>query len=154
MEPWLGNALVLGDNINSELIHPAQFFSLDPQRVREGLFQGISPTLGARVTERTLIVSGRNFGCGSSREVSVQALCLHGVRLLVAASFARIFYRNCINNGIFPIVCPDAYKVIGDGSPVHVDIAAGRLDDLSTGCSWTIQSPDTFVMQLLGWGGA
>lgn len=142
-------ALILGDSINSELIHPAMYFSLDPNRVKQGLFMGISPTLRERVTEDTLIVAGRNFGCGSSREVSVQALSLHGVQVLVAESFSRIFFRNCINNGVLPTECPGAYRLIQDGAPVVLDLDRGVLTNEATGMYWDCRPLDAYVSKLL-----
>lgn len=103
LDVYNGSAFVLGDHIDSERLHPASFFSLNAKKVKEGLFQGMPDEIQRRFKEGSIIFGGRNFGCGSSREVIVQSLALNGVKVIVAKSFGRIFYRNAINNGILLI---------------------------------------------------
>jgi 3-isopropylmalate/(R)-2-methylmalate dehydratase small subunit len=135
---YSGPAISLGDSVNSDVLHPTVYFSLDPERVKAGLFQGLEPELARRVTPDTLLVAGRNFGCGSSREVVVQAMRLHGLRVVVASSFARIFYRNCINLGLLPVECPGANRS-ATGDRVLVDVAAGLFRNETQG--WELRFP-------------
>jgi 3-isopropylmalate dehydratase small subunit len=95
---------VFGDNLNTDVLHPPSYFSLDPEVVRRGLFKGIDPELQERVRAGDLIVAGHNFGCGSSRETSIRSLKLNGIAAVIALDFGRIFFRNATNNGI-PCLC-------------------------------------------------
>jgi len=95
-----GRAWVFGDDINTDVIHPPQFFSLDPAIVRRGLFNGLDPELQGRLEPGDIVVAGRNFGCGSSRETSIQSLQLNQIGAVVAVDFARIFFRNATNNAL------------------------------------------------------
>src|SRR6202008_295367 len=91
-------------NLNTDVLHPPNYYSLAPDVVRSGLFKGIDPDLQARVRPGDLIVAGKNFGCGSSRETSIRSLKLNGIAGIIAIDFARIFFRNATNHGI-PCVC-------------------------------------------------
>ncbi|NDY43574.1 3-isopropylmalate dehydratase small subunit [Dissulfurirhabdus thermomarina] len=91
---------VLGDDVSTDLLHPPDYFSLDPARIREGFLRGVSEEWSRRVPPGAVIVAGRNLGCGSSREVTAQVFRERGVRLVLARSFARIFHRNLVNLGI------------------------------------------------------
>ena len=103
LDIYTEQAFVLGDSIDSERLHPASYFSLNAEKVKEGLFKGMPDSISENFVEGSVIFGGTNFGCGSSREVIVQSLILNGVKVIVAKSFSRIFYRNAINNGIFLI---------------------------------------------------
>lgn len=100
MDEIVGRAFVFGDHVNTDVIHPPQFFSLDPARVKRGLFHGHDPELQPRLLPNDLIIGGRNFGCGSSRETSSRSLKLNQIGAIVAVDFARIFFRSATNNGI------------------------------------------------------
>lgn len=102
--PAAGQTWVFGDNLNTDILHPPSYFSLDPAVVRSGLFKGIDATLQERVRPGDLIVGGHNFGCGSSRETSIRSLKLNGIAAVIALDFARIFFRSATNNGI-PCLC-------------------------------------------------
>lgn len=98
------NTWVFGDNLNTDVLHPPSYFSLEPETVKLGLFKGIDPELQARVRPGDLIVGGHNFGCGSSRETSIRSLQLNGIAAVIAIDFGRIFFRNATNHGI-PCLC-------------------------------------------------
>jgi len=100
MKQLSGRAWVFGDDINTDVIHPPQFFSLDPTVVRRGLFNGLDPELQGRLEPGDIIVAGRNFGCGSSRETSIESLKLNQIGAVVAVDFARIFFRSATNNAL------------------------------------------------------
>jgi 3-isopropylmalate dehydratase small subunit len=95
-----GRAWVFSDDINTDLIHPPQFFSLDPEVVRRGLFSGLDPELQALLAPGDILVAGQNFGCGSSRETSIQSIKLNQIGAIVAVDFARIFFRSATNNAL------------------------------------------------------
>jgi len=94
----------LGDNINTDLIHPAEFFSLQNSIISRGLFKGFNQEIQLDKLKEKIIVAGKNLGCGSSREVYAKALKIQGINTIIAESFANIFYRNLVNNGILPII--------------------------------------------------
>ena len=130
-----GRVWRLGDNINTDMIHPSQYFSLDEATLKNGIKEGMArlqkggtPVDGVK---DLVIVAGKNFGCGSSRESSVRALFASGVKAIVAQSFARIFYRSLVNRGIVPIVCKKAheYATDGDGIEIHMDEQCILLND-------------------------
>lgn len=99
-----GSTWVFGDSLNTDVLHPPAYYSLDPETVKRGLFMGIDPQLQERVQPGDFIVGGRNFGCGSSRETSIRSLKLNGIAAIVAIDFARIFFRSATNQGI-PCLC-------------------------------------------------
>lgn len=95
-----GRVWLFGDDINTDIIHPPQFFSLDPEKVKSGLFHGYDPTIQPNLQPGDVLIGGRNFGVGSSRETSMRSLKLNQIGAIVALDFARIFFRNATNNGL------------------------------------------------------
>ncbi|GEM_PF-1222843 len=96
-------ARVFGHDITLDEIHPGKYFSLDPERVVQGLMAGIEPEFHESVQEDDVIVAGRYFGMGSGRESGAWAIQLAGIRVVVAESFSRYMFRNCVNRGIWPL---------------------------------------------------
>jgi len=122
-QPLHGRTWVFGDNLNTDVLHPPQFYSLDPERVKVGLFKGVDETLQERLLPGDLVVAGRNFGCGSSRETSIRSVKLNGIAAIIAVDFARIFFRNATNHGVPCFLFED------DTSPrAFRSGALGRLD--------------------------
>ncbi len=111
-QPARGRAWVVGDDLNTDVLHPPQFFSLDPEVVKAGLFHGIEPRWQSLVRPGDVIVAGRNFGCGSSRETSVRSLLLNGIVAILAVDFARIFFRSATNLGL-PCLRPRDASALG-----------------------------------------
>jgi 3-isopropylmalate dehydratase small subunit len=95
-----GHVWAFGDHVNTDVIHPPDYFSLDPAKVKKGLFAKYDPTLQERIEPGDILVGGVNFGCGSSRETSMRSIKLNAIGAIVAVDFARIFFRNATNNGI------------------------------------------------------
>ena len=127
-----GRVWKLGDHINTDILHPSPYFSLDEARVKEGLVEGME-RLGANAKrdssdEGIVIVAGENFGCGSSRETSVRGLKSFGVRGVVAASFARIFFRSLTNLGLPALECGEIQKRVKDGDSVLLSIEEGCVE--------------------------
>ncbi len=117
-----------GDDIDTDAIIPGRFLTIyDPAELAKHAFEGTRDEFAAGVRDGDIVVAGRNFGCGSSREHAPLALLGAGVKIVVAKSFARIFYRNAINTGLLPLVCPET-DAIQDGEAISVDIGAGCID--------------------------
>lgn len=120
-----GTALVVpGDNVDTDVMYPGSFLNIeDPTEMAEHLFEGFNPKLQERLQEDTILVVGSNFGIGSSREHVPQAMKASGIRGVVGRSFARIFFRNCVNLGLAVIACPAAVDAAHDRSQVAIDPA-------------------------------
>ncbi|ADN35841.1 3-isopropylmalate dehydratase, small subunit [Methanolacinia petrolearia DSM 11571] len=113
-----------GDDIDTDAIIPGRFLTIyDPKELASHAFEGTRDEFPKEAKQGDVIVGGRNFGCGSSREHAPIALKGAGIEMVVAKSFARIFYRNCINTGLLPVVCPEADKISED------DTITPRLDE-------------------------
>jgi 3-isopropylmalate/(R)-2-methylmalate dehydratase small subunit len=120
-----GRAWVYGDDVNTDVIFPGKYTYTvreEAEMARHAL-EDLDPAFAANVQPGDVIVAGRNFGSGSSREQAVTCLRAAGVRAIVAASFARIYFRNAINNGLLPVVCPEAAAAIRPGETVTIDLA-------------------------------
>lgn len=120
---FIGRAWKYGDNVNTDVIFPGKYtYTLrEPAEWAAHALEDLDPTFAANVRPGDIIVAGRNWGCGSSREQAVGALKAAGVTAIVAASFARIYFRNAVNNGILPVVCPAAVAAIQPGETVAID---------------------------------
>jgi 3-isopropylmalate dehydratase small subunit len=129
MNDIAGRAFCFGDHINTDVIHPPQFFSLNPERVKQGLFHNYDPTLQPSLLPNDIIVAGKNFGCGSSRETSIRSLKLNRIGAIVAVDFARIFFRSATNNGIPCLVLerPADGAKIAQGQRVRISFQESAL---------------------------
>ena len=117
-----------GDDIDTDAIIPGRFLTIyDPAELAKHAFEGTRDEFARDVREGDVVLGGTNFGCGSSREHAPLALLGAGVRVVVARSFARIFYRNAVNTGLLPLVAAGADS-IPDGAAVSVDIAGGFVE--------------------------
>jgi 3-isopropylmalate dehydratase small subunit len=151
-----GRVWKLGDHVNTDVLHPPSYFSLNETRVKEGLLEGMQ-RLGASV-ERDgsngglVIIAGENFGCGSSRETSVRGLRSGGVKGVVAASFARIFFRSLANLGIPPFECREIQNWVRDGDLIHISLRDGFID-LGHDKRFPLQPIDPHIMKILEAGG-
>lgn len=149
-----GVAWIFGDDVNTDVIHPPEYFSLDPERVRQGLFAKYDPTLVSRLRKGDVLVAGRNFGCGSSRETSIRSLLLNGIGAVIAVDFARIFYRNATNNGLpcLTFTDPRDLRRVPSGGRVRVMPADGQLVTLD-GLRIGLDPPGPFVRRVWAAGG-
>lgn len=146
-----GKAWVFGDNVDTDQIIPAEYLvTMDRAELATHAFAKARPDFAGSVAAGDIIVAGRNFGCGSSREHAPRALQGAGVSCVVAKSFARIFFRNAINIGL-PVV--EADTVVSEGDEVRVDLESGRLVNESTGEEYEFRSYPPFVMMLVDKGG-
>ena len=119
-----------GDNVNTDVIFPGKYtytVSHDPGELARHALEDLDPGFADGVRPGDVIVAGRNWGNGSSREQAVTCLVAAGVRAVIARSFARIYYRNAINNGLLVIACPEVVDVVDTGTLIAMDLAAHRL---------------------------
>ena len=126
----VGPALVLGDNVNTDQLHPSRFYSLDDGKVRTGFLRAVEGREGAADGDLRgrIVVAGHNFGVGSSRETGARVFLLAGIRAIVAVSFARIFHRNVLNLGLTAIAAPGLATAKPDeGRLVTLDTTRRRL---------------------------
>ena len=119
-----------GDDVNTDMLFPGKYtYSCStPEEIRPHLLEDLDPEFSGGVSEGDLIIAGSNFGCGSSREQPVLGLKAVGIRAIVARSFARIFYRSAINQGLLLIQCPEAVEAFREGSEVSIDVEGGKID--------------------------
>jgi 3-isopropylmalate dehydratase small subunit len=151
-----GRVWKLGNHINTDILHPSPYFSLNEARVKEGLVEGME-RLGANAKrdssdEGLIIVAGENFGCGSSRETSVRGLRSFGVRGVLAASFARIFFRSLINLGLPALECGGIQERVKDGDLVLLSIEEGWVE-LMDKRRFPFSPVDTHIKKILEAGG-
>lgn len=128
-----GRAWRFGDDISTDLLSPGTYAVAPLEERKRHTLEAVNPRFAADVQPEDVVVAGRNFGCGSSRETAPEGLQALGVGCVVAASFARIFLRNAIAIGLPALPCPDAATVVNDGDPVEVDLEAGTVRNLATG---------------------
>jgi 3-isopropylmalate/(R)-2-methylmalate dehydratase small subunit len=147
-----GTALrVRGDDIDTDVMYPGSFLNLeDPAEMATHLFEGFDPALRDRLAEGTIIVVDENFGIGSSREHVPLAMKANGIVGVLGRSFARIFFRNCVNLGLAISRCPEAVAVTHDGSRVAIDTAGGVEVD---GVRFAAPPAPPFLLELSSAGG-
>lgn len=123
-----GRAFKYGDNVDTDVIIPARYLnSADANELKLHCMEDIDMDFVKQVSQNDIMVGGKNFGCGSSREHAPIAIKASGIFCVVAESFARIFYRNAINIGLPIVECPQAAQAIQNGEQVTVDLAAGEI---------------------------
>ena len=119
-----------GDNVNTDVIFPGKYtytVSQDPEELARHALEDLDPDFADGVRPGDVIVAGRNWGNGSSREQAVTCLIAAGVHAVIASSFARIYYRNAINNGLLVIECAELVDVVETGALIEIDLAENRL---------------------------
>jgi 3-isopropylmalate/(R)-2-methylmalate dehydratase small subunit len=148
-----GRAVVVpGDNVDTDVMYPGAYLNIvEPEQMKPYLFEGYDPALREQLKEDAVIVTGWNFGIGSSREHVPQALRAWGVRGVVGKSFARIFRRNCINLGLLIVECPEAAEAATPGSTIAIDTSTGEIE--VSGRRFQAQPTDPFVLKLQESGG-
>ena len=123
----MGRVFKYGDDVNTDVLFPGKhtYTVSDPQEMAQHALEDLDPAFAKEVKPGDIIVAGSNFGCGSSREQAVLALKYAGVTAVIAESFARIYYRNCINSALPALALPEAVSALNDGDEAEVDLAAG-----------------------------
>jgi 3-isopropylmalate dehydratase small subunit len=144
----MGRVFKFGDAISTDAIIPGRYnVTTDPTALGKACFIEARPDFATGVQPGDVIVAGRNFGCGSSREHAPMAIKAAGIQAVVARSFARIFYRNAINIGLPVIQCDALYDAVGDGDPISVDIRSGGID--ANGKMFTGETPGPVAMAIM-----
>jgi len=152
METLKGNAHVYGDNIDTDRIIPGKYTkTLDMSHLAAHVLEDLDPTFKDRVQAGDILVAGENFGAGSSREQAPIALKVSGISVIVARSYARIFYRNAINIGLPVIEVSD--HDIEPGHTVEVDLTSGTVTNISTGNSFSATQMPQVMIDILSAGG-
>ena len=147
-----GKAWVYGDDVDTDALAPGAYMKAPIEVLAAHCLEAIDPGFATGVTPGDLVVGGRNFGLGSSREQAAQALRHLGVAAVVAESFAGLFYRNALNLGLAVLVCPEA-QTIRFGERLRVDPAAGRIENLTSGARLACEPIPGFLMEMLRDGG-
>jgi len=144
------------DDIDTDMIIPARYLNTDdPKELVEHAMEAIDPDFPKKVAEMgiEIVVGGENFGCGSSREHAIWCLTGQGIKAVVASSFARIFFRNCVNYGLLPAICPGASKRIRTGDEIEIDIAEGLVRNLTKKEEYRLKPLPDFAMEIVTAGG-
>ena len=123
MEQFTGKVWVLGDDIDTDIIIPTEYLAMKTiEDMKQYGFSPLRPELAAKIGKGDIIVAGKNFGCGSSREQAPEVVKALGIRCVIARSFARIFFRKAINNGLLLIEQPDLYDDVAEGDRITVTV--------------------------------
>ena len=121
-----GKVIKFGNNVNTDVIIPGRYLvSIDPQELAKHAFEPLGAEVQKRLWASQVVVGGSNFGCGSAREQAATALIGAGIKAVVAKSFSRVFFRNCINTGLPAVECPEAAEAAQDGGDFCLDLDAG-----------------------------
>lgn len=149
-----GKVFKFGDDIDTDIIVPATYLStFDPKELAKHCMEYTDPDFYKQVKEGDIIVACKNFGCGSSREHAPIAIKGCGVSIVIAKSFARIFYRNALNIGLYILECPEAADAISQGDDVKVDVDTGVITDMTTGKTFKAAPFPKFIQNIIECGG-
>jgi len=142
------------NNINTDEIIPARYLNTDDRaELASHCLEDLDGDFVNKVSKGDVIVAGEDFGCGSSREHAVWAIRGAGVQTVIAKSFARIFYRNAINNGFYLIESPDALDKINDGDELEIDFKAGSIKNKTAGTEISFNPLPDFALEIINDGG-
>ena len=149
-----GKAWKYGDDVDTDVIIPARDLNTtDPAELARHCMEDIDPGFASKVSPGDILVAGKNFGCGSSREHAPIAIKACGVAAVVARSFARIFYRNAFNMGLPIFEAPQAVDAIEAGDLLSIDMRAGTLRNRTKGTEYRIVPVPPFMQELVSAGG-
>ena len=151
---YTGNVIKYGDNVDTDVIIPARYLNTsDHAELASHCMEDIDKTFVNRVKSGDIMAAGQNFGCGSSREHAPIAIKASGISLVIAKSFARIFYRNAINIGLAIVECPEAAEGISEGDVVEADLDNGIIRNITTGKEYTTAPFPEFIQKIIANGG-
>lgn len=145
-------AWVFGDNVDTDVIAPGRYMKFGIDEIARHCLEAVSPSFPSQVKTGDAIVAGRNFGTGSSREQAPEALKHLGVAVLIAESYAGIFYRNAINLGLPAVACAQA-KRIRQGDDLEIDLEGGKVHNRTTGEALDCEPIPAFLMKIIRDGG-
>ena len=149
-----GKVWKYGDNVDTDVIIPARYLNdPDPKALASHCMEDIDASFAGSVREGDIMVGGWNFGCGSSREHAPISIQASGISCVIAASFARIFYRNAINIGFTILECPEAAEAIKAGDEVEIDLKTGVIEDKTSGQIFHANPQPGFIGEMIKAGG-
>ena len=149
-----GKAWVFGDDVDTDIIIPAKYLNTsDPKELAAHAMEGAGDEFAKEVQKDDIIVAGKNFGCGSSREHAPIAIKEAGVSVVVARSYARIFYRNAFNIGLPIFESNELADAVTQGDEIEVDADSGVIKNLTTGKEFKAEPIPEFMQELIGAGG-
>jgi 3-isopropylmalate/(R)-2-methylmalate dehydratase small subunit len=149
-----GTAIKFGDNVDTDVILPGKYLVLiDPKDLAKHAMAGLDPAFPEKAKKGVIVIGGKNFGCGSSREQAPLALKYAGVQCVLAESFARIFFRNAINIGLPVIESKGVATAVDDGDVLEVDFEAGKVQNVSKKKSLQVNKLPPFIVEILADGG-
>jgi len=149
-----GTAHRYGRDIDTDVIIPARYLNTsDPAELAKHCMEDLDAGFVAKVNAGDILVAEENFGCGSSREHAPISIKASGVSVIIAKSFARIFYRNAINTGLPIMEAPEAVDGISDGDQLVVDADAGTIENKTTGMTYQAQPFPPFIKDIIEQGG-
>lgn len=149
-----GQAIKFGNNIDTDVILPGKYLVLvDPYELAKHALEGLDTAFPEKAKSGVILVGGKNFGCGSSREQAPLALKYAGVKCVLAESFARIFFRNSINIGLPVIECKGISDAVQTGDELKVDFEAGKIENTSNGKKFQVEKLPPFIIEILADGG-
>lgn len=139
-----------GNDVNTDVILPARYMNDPrPEALASHCMEDVDPEFALKVSDGDIVVTGSNFGCGSSREHAPIALKACGVECVIAASFARIFYRNCINIGLPIMECPEAAQKIQPGDKLKIDYSSGKIKNITRNETYRAQPFPDFILNII-----
>lgn len=147
-----GRVLKFGDNINTDFINPAYTMEMPMPEMIKHAMEGADPDFSKKVKPGDIMVAGKNFGSGSSRETAPIVIKESGISVLIAEFYARIFYRNAINIGLKVLTCPQAGE-INDGDELEVDPVKGVIKDITQGKQFNCSVLPPHIIELVNDGG-
>ncbi len=151
---YTGKVIKYGDNVDTDVIIPARYLNTsDHQELASHCMEDLDKDFSKKVNKGDIMVAGDNFGCGSSREHAPIAIKASGISLVIANTFARIFYRNAINIGLAILECPEAVANISDGDTVEADLDNGIIYNRTTGKEFKTQPFPAFIQNIIENGG-
>ncbi|MBQ7724425.1 MAG: 3-isopropylmalate dehydratase small subunit [Lachnospiraceae bacterium] len=149
-----GHVFKYGDNVDTDVIIPARYLAIqDKKELSQHAMEDIDKDFVKNIKPGDIIVAGKNFGCGSSREHAPIVIKESGVGCVIADTFARIFFRNAINIGLPILECPDAAEAINAGDEVEVDFDTGKITDVTTGKVFNAQPFPEFMQKIINSNG-
>ncbi|WP_296400078.1 3-isopropylmalate dehydratase [Acidaminococcus timonensis] len=149
-----GKIIVVGNNIDTDQIYPGRYLDIvDPKEIGSYCLCGVDENIAENFPQGGMVVAGRNFGCGSSREHAPIALLNMGAKAVLADSFARIFFRNAVNLGLLPIICKGLSEKVKDGMTLTLDLDKYEVTVKETGKSYPCEKLGPQAMKILEAGG-
>ncbi|MGG1398078.1 3-isopropylmalate dehydratase small subunit [Bacillus salipaludis] len=152
MQKIKGKTWVFPDNVDTDMINPGRYLKLSADQAAKHIFEGIDPDFPSKFEAGDIIVAGKNFGCGSSRESAPAAIKLSGISAIISVFFARIFFRNAINLGLPVIECKEATR-IEEGNEIEIDFENGVIYNLTKNESYSTTIYPPYIQEIINHGG-